>query len=53
MTEDSAPKRANGKPPEKPPTLTPPDATAGEEQKASRTPLLIAVGGLVLSLHAH
>jgi len=52
MTEDSTPKRANGKPPERPPTLTPPDATAGEEQKASSTPLLIAVGGLVLVIAA-
>jgi tetratricopeptide (TPR) repeat protein len=52
MTEDSTPKRANGEPPERPPTLIPPDATAREEQKPSRAPLLIAVGGLVLVIAA-
>ena len=52
MTEESTSKQDNSKPPERPPTLTPPDATAGEEQKPSRTPLLIAVGGLVLVIAA-
>ncbi len=52
MTEESTSKQNNSKPPERPPTLTPPDATAGEEQKPSRTPLLIAVGGLVLVITA-
>jgi tetratricopeptide (TPR) repeat protein len=52
MTENSTPKRANGEPPESPPALIPPDATARDEQKPSRTPLLIAVGGLLLVIAA-
>ena len=52
MTEDSTPKQDNGETPRRTPILIPPDATAGEEQRPSRTPLLIAVGGLLLVIAA-
>ena len=52
MTEDSTPKQDNGETPRRTPTLIPPDATAREEQRPSRTPLLIAVGGLLLVIAA-
>ena len=52
MTEDSTPKQDNGETPRRTPTLIPPDATAGEEQRPSRTPLLIAVGGFLLVIAA-
>ncbi|MFC1779826.1 hypothetical protein ACFLZU_05775 [Thermodesulfobacteriota bacterium] len=52
MTEDSTPKQSNDETPRRTPTLIPPDATAREEQRPSRTPLLIAVGGLLLVIAA-
>ena len=52
MTEDVPPDKNDREQPGRPPSLVPPDATAHEDQKPSRSPLMIVIGGLLLVIAA-